>query len=208
MATTSTGKNRWGISTLSKENRSIAYAEEVMMNKKTGELLIKTPENDIISYNYNSRLKTHLDVVTLMAYNLGIYGKIYSVDLTDLDLPNVLDFNKEISTSMTFDEDYTRCMISFDIDCLTVTENGLTNIRHMPDINYEITRGTTSGNDVTETYTEESVILNEFNTRIFNTTKLDTFNTIDFKFNISKNDGFLDGGKYRLILNSILIIVE
>ena len=85
---------RFGISLLSKDRFSDAYNEEVMIDKSSGEVLVKTPDGDVISYNYNSRLKSHIIEMKAIANNLSVYGDILNIEFDDIIAPFVMEYDK------------------------------------------------------------------------------------------------------------------
>lgn len=114
--------NRFGISLLSKKNRATAYKEELMVDKDTGEVLIKTPSGDTISYNYNSRLKSQISTIKSIANNVSVYGDIISIELDNLDAPSVMEYDLNYITT-ALDIPYAECkkiLFNIDIDAITV----------------------------------------------------------------------------------------
>ena len=75
-------EHRFGISGLSKENVNEAFLEEILVDKMSGEMLIKTPNGDIVSFDYNNRLKTNLVNIKHTGDDLNIYGNIKVVKMT------------------------------------------------------------------------------------------------------------------------------
>lgn len=113
------GKYRFGISLLSKKNYKDAYNEEVIIDKETGEVLVKIPDgSSVMSYNYNSRLKSHINEIKNDANNLSIYGDILNIELGDTGGPfkmehgiNYIDTPIEIPYART-----NRVLFHVDID--------------------------------------------------------------------------------------------
>lgn len=78
-------EKRWGWSALSKNRISTAYVEEVMMDKKTGEMLVKIDDkNNYRSYDHTARTKQGME--SLLAYirddipntNINVYTAMSS----------------------------------------------------------------------------------------------------------------------------------
>ena len=68
---------RFGFSALSKSNFLDAYNEEILVDKETGEFLVKSPDGQLLSYDYNNRIDhIHNDVKSVMN-NLNVYGDLY-----------------------------------------------------------------------------------------------------------------------------------
>ena len=79
MSDTPVFEHRFGVSLLSKDRNRKAYNEELLVDKKTGELLVRTPEGDIVSFNSASRKEHVLNEFRTRANNLGIYGDYYDI---------------------------------------------------------------------------------------------------------------------------------
>lgn len=124
-------ENRFGISLLSKENLDIAYLEEVMIDKQTGEVLVKTPEGDTISYNFNTRLKSHIMDARNDANNLGVYGNIYAIEFDGVNLPCTMQYNNDyITDPIIVNGDCKKLMIHTDIDPIGINSTGISYNRH------------------------------------------------------------------------------
>lgn len=200
VTTSNDGSSRWGISALSKENKDIAYPEEIMVNKSTGEFVIKSKDNDkIISYEYNSRLKSHLDTVTMTAYNMGICGKIYLMDIfPNVDMPdNIVKREPYHHIISGMDDNISKIMLSIDMDCLTVIGSS-TNIRTNPEIDCVI--------ELTLTDSTEQIDINctldELNSTVIDVSKYDTIEEIRIAWTV------YDEESWCCILNSALIVIE
>jgi hypothetical protein len=192
-----------------------------MVHKQTGELLIKTTESDIISYGYNSRLNMNLHLLTLNAFNNGIYGKIYSITpdvldsegniIAEYDLPDVIEFDKSIigecviDNSVDSDFKFKKFMMFIDLDCLTVISGTLTNRRKLPKVALEYEAIDTTGK---KTYTYESTI-DELNSHVFcwDNVENTSFRITSLKFTLP--EGFdPESETWRLILNNILVVFD
>lgn len=80
-------EKRFGFSFLSKYNNKIAYLEELMVDKLTGDIAIKTPLGDSISYNYNAKLNEHMKSARKDANELSIYGNVYNIPFSNRNMP-------------------------------------------------------------------------------------------------------------------------
>ena len=125
-------ENRFAISALSKENFVDAYNEEILVDKMTGEMLIKTPNGDIVSFDYNTRLKNNLYVIKNTANELNIYGNIYNIEFESLLLPSVvsgsvnyLDPSCELALIGNLQK-FKRLLLNIDISSFVYTENTIT----------------------------------------------------------------------------------
>lgn len=123
--------HRFGISLYSKSNYATAYNEEVLIDKKTGEILIKTPDGDTISYNYNARISSHITSTKIDANNLGIYGDIINVKFDNIICPFVMDYDTNyLDTPLDIPYACERLLIHVDIDALTTESNGFSQDRN------------------------------------------------------------------------------
>ena len=124
--------NRFGISLLSKEKFNTAYDEEVMIDKNTGEILVKSSSGEVISYNYNSRLNSHISETKLIANNLGVYGDIVSIEFDDTYAPFTMEFDKNyVPTPITIM--YIKCkklLFNLDLDPITMENNIISHNRN------------------------------------------------------------------------------
>ena len=118
---------RFGVSLLSKNRFNDAYPEELMVDKLTGEVLVKTPTGDTISYNYNSRLKTHIVETKSIANNVSVYGDIISIEMDDKYAPFTMDYDTNyITEELIFPyENCKKILFNVDIDAITVNPNGM-----------------------------------------------------------------------------------
>ena len=119
---------RFGISLLSKDRFHDAYNEEVMIDKLTGEVLVKTPTGDTISYNYNSRLKSHIIETKAIANNVSIYGDIISIEMDDKYAPFMMEFDNNYIINETIFP-YPKCkkiLFNIDIDALDIDGHEIT----------------------------------------------------------------------------------
>lgn len=208
-----TPDSRFGISALSKRNRDIAYNEEIMVEKHIGEFLIKTPESDIISYGFLSRFRSHVDRVTIMAYNLQMTGNLYALDFDGIELPEMFGFDEnvikvplEISTSCK------RFMFSFDIDALEYEADKLTQISVNPNVELLFDIDTDVGKGA---ITIEKT-LDNINTEIFKIEdfcdpelgEISEFRLVLKGLTIRRNSNVRNNIKMRNILHSVLIVLD
>lgn len=208
---------RFGISLLSKKNRNIAFLEEVMIDKETGEVLVKTPEGDIISYNFNSRIKSHIIEARADADNMNVYGNIYNIEFNNVSLPSTLLYNTEyVTTPIELATKCRKLLIHLDIDPITINTDDISYIRNnlLVDIKLELVF-----ND--NTVSPEIVIsksINTLNTFVFDIYNIANYREVknirvtSFQFKdqrISYDDRNIDNSndKIRTICNSIFFII-
>ena len=87
---------RFAVSGLSRERKSEAVNEEILIGKHTGEFFIKTKEGVVISTDILNRLKASTDNAVRIAELSGITGELYRVDFENLILPNHVDYSVNI----------------------------------------------------------------------------------------------------------------
>lgn len=150
-------QNRYGISALSKKFKINAVPNEIMIDKETGEVQVKSPNGNIFSYNYISRLNAHIDTVKFNAYNADVYGKIYDIVIENKDLPmtvnkeeNLLDGDLGISIS-----NFKAFMLSIDLDSINpsrkISHMDICEIPIILKFKYENSLGTTEEMIVSDT---------------------------------------------------------
>lgn len=86
----SSNEKRFGFSFLSKYNNKIAYLEEMMVDKYTGDIAVKTPLGDSISFNYNAKFNEHMKSARRDASDLGVFGNVYNIPFSNRDMPLAL----------------------------------------------------------------------------------------------------------------------
>lgn len=134
-----TNEKRFGISLLSKKNNDIAYKEEVMIDKLTGDIAIKTPVGDIISYNYNAKFNEHLKSVRNDANNLSVYGKIFNIPFTNKIMPMVLESESNLTNSVYItNSSISGFILHADIDSVAVNIDEFTMDRYFAKIAFQI----------------------------------------------------------------------
>lgn len=183
---------RFGISALSKKYKDKAYKEEFLLDKNTGEALVRTSEGDFMSYDVLTRSKMHINSVIQAAEAKTIAGNMYAVDVSSLgELPVTLTQN---TLNLTLNEqinmtqiNFNKFMLSLDIDTLLLSDGELSNKRYDPLIVMEYTPSIDlsllpppeEGEDTTPPEGEEPkeitvskitcepIILSEFNEKVF-----------------------------------------
>lgn len=87
---------RYGVSLLNRDNHIKAENEELMIDKKTSQILFKRVDGKIMSYDSMSRFTQSMDRLTTIGTKNFIFGKIYNILPENRDLPSAIDVNEEI----------------------------------------------------------------------------------------------------------------
>lgn len=214
---------RFGVSLLSKNRFSEAYNEELMVDKLTGEVVIKTPSGDAISYNYNSRLKSHIVETRAIANNMSIYGDIISIEMDNIHAPCIIEFDKNyIEDGLIIP--YHNCkkiLFNADIDAITVNPDGVSHDRNNMLIELKLSvyfdDGTESDSiDIAYSMnqlnckvlnlTNNSIVHNPKN-KIITNIKLSSFKIINKVMNY--NEEYIESDKLiRPIFNSLFMVIQ
>lgn len=114
-------EKRFGFSLLSKYNNKIAYLEEVMIDKLSGDIAIKTPLGDSISYNYNAKLNEHMKSARKDANDLSIYGNVYNIPFSNRIMPLAMSKDSaNLYESVYIRGNIKRFILHADIDSVKV----------------------------------------------------------------------------------------
>ena len=87
---------RYGVSLLNRDNHIKAENEELMIDKKTSQILFKRVDGKIMSYDSMTRFTQSMDRLTTIGTKNFIFGKIYNILPENRDLPSAIDVNEEI----------------------------------------------------------------------------------------------------------------
>lgn len=87
---------RFAISALSKERKSEALNEEILVGKYTGEFFIKTKDGVVISTDILNRLKSSTESAIKCAVCAGLAGEVFHIDFENLTLPTHIDYSTNI----------------------------------------------------------------------------------------------------------------
>lgn len=166
---------RFGVSLLSKDRYKDAYNQELMVDKLTGEVLVKTPTGDTISYNYNSRLKSHIVETKSIANNVSVYGDIISIEMDDKYAPFTMDFDTNYITSeLVFPyENCKKILFNADIDAITIDPDGISHERNNMLLELELSvifNDNTNSDKITLNYSMDKLnhkVLNLTNNSLF-----------------------------------------
>lgn len=122
---------RWGISLLSKNRFTESHKEELMIDKSTGELVIKDTYGNIISYDYSTRRNNIITKCINIAQSNNLMGGIYSIKGSNSDIemfPYVIDAASNIDivipqiTNLCM-ELAEKAVFYFDIEVFPTVEN-------------------------------------------------------------------------------------
>lgn len=214
-------EKRFGFSLLSKSNNKIAYPEEVMVDKLTGDFAIKTPLGDTISYNYNTKLNEHMKSARQDANSLSIYGNIYNIPFSNRVMPlSMTKDSANLYESVYIRGNIKRFVLHADIDSVKINVDEFSMDRYYGIATFGI-KIHYDDNSISE------VLLKNVNTIDMNDTIFDLSTTDDYT-NLNTSKGILgieitqfditgntDAKKnpmnaieVRHILNSLFIIVE
>lgn len=204
--------NRFAVSARSKKNGSTAFNEELLVDKDTGEMLVKTPLGDIISYNYFSRLRNSLNAATNVANTLDIIGKIYSVNLNEYILPCKIDFDiniinePHIVTGSSTDT-FTKFAILLDLDSVMPINGSFVLESELdPTIHLEV-KITSLDGTVHDVVIEKP--LKEMNNSVHSAIYSDMKATQLSITNITIiNNSVIDTSSIRNILSNIILIID
>lgn len=111
------GIQRFGVSGLSKERYDEAVAEEILVDKKTGEFLLNTLDEVLISNDSLGRFKASFDNAVWMAKQVGLCGNIYQVEIDDIEMPSEIPYDTNIlNEDIVINESNTKLMFNFDLN--------------------------------------------------------------------------------------------
>ena len=125
--------NRFGISALSKHNANTALDEEIMVDKITGEFLIKSREGYVISFDAMARRKSMLENIDQINSMMNMGGDVYMIDLDHLHLPCPVEYNTNILQNSVVIKDTNLKRLLFNVDVDEVIPNVVAGIsEHEP----------------------------------------------------------------------------
>lgn len=110
------GIQRFAVSGLSKQRASEAVKEELVMEKHTGELLIKNKDGVLISADTMNRSAAAFNNAVSIAEQTGICGDIYLVGVDNIISPNIVPYDTNLlSEPIILDEGIGRLLLNFDV---------------------------------------------------------------------------------------------
>lgn len=190
----------FGISALSKANKHVAYDDELLCNKETGEMCVHTSDKDVISYNYFTRMKMNMELVAATALFNSFYGTIYTIQPDDIDdLPSVI-VNDTIATDIDIEVESKAFILGISLDVLAIQENKLCSIP-LDDVYISYVATATLSDDTPVSITKSI--------RVQDTpTDITTFDATFKSLHISDISVTVDGAdKYVAVLNNIILMI-
>jgi hypothetical protein len=204
--------NRFALSALSRSNKASAVNEEILMDKETGQVLVKTPNGDIISYDSIARMKNHIDLVTKIAQDNGLKGDLHVLEFENMELPSKISEDTNLlSSSLTLKtNNLKRFLISVDVDTIELSQSDVIG-QYEPIITLDL-EFSTGGNNTPATITgKTSEILNKvINPAEYVAGVTDFSNyTANLKsIKVVRNSSYSGDASLRHILHSVLVIIE
>ena len=185
-----TKKYGFGFSPLSNNNREFGFPEEMTSVKSCGLFGIMDHDGNVISNEYITRSKAHLERFVEKLLNDLTLGKLYKIT-TDDNLVRTITTSENIFTnSVEYDfgkSPITAFRFDFDLDLFLKSTSGLV---HNKDIKINIEFSITRGEEVKNFNIEESII--NINSKAYK---------IDYKVFTDKSE------QYKLTISSVKIIV-
>lgn len=162
---------RVGISYISdKSDLPSLYNEEILVDKLTGEICVKTPtKGNVISYNYLTRFNTHIQRLISNTYaHAMINSQIVKITPDNMVYPateGILNINLIGDSPIDIDQGCFNIMISIDMDCVDVVEGEIVNnTRYDIPVTYEVM--STYFQDPVRIYSGQTTLA-EFNNTVF-----------------------------------------
>lgn len=154
--------NRFAISGLSKKYNEQALPEEIMVEKNTGEFLIKTPDGITISYDAIARRRSTITDATECALTQNMIGNMYELALEEYNLPAIIPYEENIlANSISLKQNLKKVLFYIDID--EIIKNALAEVSEtVPTVEISLRCGT--GSIYQDVIIEKS--LNVFNNTI------------------------------------------
>lgn len=157
------GIQRFAISGLSKNRSDEAVNEEILLDKHTGEFLIKNKDGVVISTDYFSRRSSTMNNVTMIADKSNIGGDLYEIDIDDIYLPAKLDYNINIlNGDITLSNDIRKILLYLDVDEYVNVDNKAVPENVSGKVKVEIEIGMDDGVTNTMSIIKDINVLNNF----------------------------------------------
>ena len=110
------GSLRFAVSGLSKDRYSEAKNEEMLVDKITGEYLLKNREGFVVSSDTTNRMKSAINKAIIDAEQSGICGDLYQIELTNYIFPCVIPYQTNIlDESFQLPAEINRFLFNFDV---------------------------------------------------------------------------------------------
>lgn len=113
---------RYGVSMLSRKNHVKALPEELMIDKQTGQILLKQENEKIISYDAMTRFKASINTIQATAERLIFMGKIFSIVPENTPLPKCVTSGEPILVEEQVElGPIKKLLIQLDVDVIDTT---------------------------------------------------------------------------------------
>lgn len=202
-------KNRFVLSFLEKDNHDIAFKEEMLCDENTGEILIRTNDGDIASYDALSRFKHHLDNFSTIANMYNIHGNMYKITNDNTVFPcNVDRSTNLLDGDLLIDLHVGEFMLSIDYDCYEAEYGGVSTTP-TPDMDVNIHCSIILSDDSSYGI-NINIPISELQETIFNTNNIIKNNMVVSQLvidNISFTQTSTRTHK-RIVVNSVLIAIS
>lgn len=110
------GLQRFALSGMSKQRADEAVNEEILLEKYTGEFLIKNKDGILISIDTINRKAAAFNNAVILAEQTGICGDIYSLEDSDIDMPMIMPVDLNIlSEPVMLPNACTKLLLNLDI---------------------------------------------------------------------------------------------
>ena len=109
--------NRFAVSALSKKYNGQALPEEIMVEKNTGEFLIKSPDGVVISYDAMARRRSTITDATECAVTQNMKGNMYELYLDNFMLPAIVPYDENLlNNAISLKQNLVKVLFYIDID--------------------------------------------------------------------------------------------
>lgn len=193
------GIQRFAVSGLSKERYDEAVAEEILVDKNTGEFLLNTLDEVLISNDSLGRFKASFDNAVWMAKQVGLCGNIYQVEIDDIEMPSEIPYNTNIlNEDIVIDAENKKILFNFDLNEYIVQDAKAIALNNECTVTIDIEQGGKTKN--------VKLSLSNMNTSIINLTN---FSTGDIHIKSVKFNEHVDYiGISKLILHNVFLTIN
>lgn len=189
---------RYGVSMLSRKNHIKALPEELMIDKETGQILLKQENSKIISYDAMVRFKASMNAIIATAERHMFMGKIVSIVPTNTPLPKCITTGDQLLAAEVINLGPSkRFLMQLDTDVIS-TESTFGDIKEYDKVMVEI---------VVERNSVQTIIkepLLHFNEKIISFDDAQPTSITSIKI---INENFEDDAESQYILQNILILM-
>lgn len=189
---------RYGVSLLSRKSHVKALPEELLIDKETGQILLKQADSNIISYDAMTRFKASTNALRATAERLIFLGKMVSIVPENTPLPKCVVSGESILVQETVElGPIKKMLIQLDVDVVDKTST-FGDIKEYDKVMAEIT----IDHGGTATTIKEPVLQLADKIITFDTAKPATITSIKII-----NDDALDDAESQYILQNILLLI-